>query len=95
MSNESRPRFINGFIRKEGSLVGSPFNRPSGTPERVETLRSAFNDPQSEGLQEARRRRSSPLAAEGVEQAVQSLPREPAVIELFKQVAGAGTLPPH
>ena len=37
----------------------------------------------------------SPLAADAVQQAVQTLPREPAIVELFKQVTGGGPLPPH
>jgi tripartite-type tricarboxylate transporter receptor subunit TctC len=81
-------------------LVGSPFILPPGTPpERVETLRSAFqkvfNDPEfQKDYKKLVGDNPSPLAAEGVQQAVQSLPREPSIVELFKQVTGAGPLPP-
>lgn len=82
-------------------LVGSPFILPPGTPpERVETLRSAFqkafNDPEfQKGYKKLVGDNPSPLAADAVQQAVQSLPREPSIVELFKQVTGAGPLPPH
>ena len=67
---------------------------------QVETLRSAFqkafNDPEfQKDYKKLVGDSPSPLAAEAVQQAVQSLPREPAVVELFKQVTGAGALPPH
>lgn len=81
-------------------LVGSPFILPPGTPpERVETLRAAFqkvfNDPEfQKDYKKLVGDNPSPLAAEGVQQAVQSLPREPSIVELFKQVTGAGPLPP-
>ena len=82
-------------------LVGSPYILPPGTPpERVETLRAAFqkvfNDPEfQKDYKKLVGDNPSPLAAEDVQQAVQSLPREPSIIELFKQVTGAGPLPPH
>ncbi|HKY08310.1 MAG TPA: hypothetical protein VJQ55_08715, partial [Candidatus Binatia bacterium] len=82
-------------------LVGSPFILPPGTPpERVETLRSAFQkvfkDPDfQKDYKKLVGDNPSPLAAEGVQQAVQSLPREPAIVELFKHVTGAGPLPSH
>ena len=65
-----------------------------------ETLRAAFqkafNDPEfQKDYKKLVGDSPSPLAAEAVQQAVQSLPREPAVVELFKQVTGAGALPPH
>ena len=82
-------------------LVGSPFILPPGTPpERVETLRAAFqkafNDPEfQKEYKKLVGDAPSPLGAEAVQQAVQSLPREPAIVELFKQVTGAGPLPPY
>jgi tripartite-type tricarboxylate transporter receptor subunit TctC len=81
-------------------LVGSPFIVPPGTPpERVETLRAAFqkafHDPEfQKEYKKLVGDDPSPLAADAIQQAVQSLPREPAIIELFKQVTGAGPLPP-
>ena len=65
----------------------------------METLRSpfqkAFNDPEfHKGYKKLVGDDPSPLAAEAVQQAVQNLPREPSTVELFKQVTGAGPLPP-
>ena len=37
----------------------------------------------------------SPLAAEEVQRAIEGLPREPSVIELFKLFTGANPLPSH
>ncbi|HWP56368.1 MAG TPA: hypothetical protein VNL14_00610 [Candidatus Acidoferrales bacterium] len=80
-------------------LVGSPFIVPPGTPpERVEILRAAFqkafNDPDfHKEYKKLVGDSPSPLAAERVQQAIQGLPRDPSVVETFKQVSGAGPLP--
>jgi hypothetical protein len=37
----------------------------------------------------------SPLAAEEVQRAIEGLPREPSVIELFKLFTGTNPLPSH
>lgn len=80
-------------------LVGSPYILPPGTPpDRVEILRAAFrkafNDPEfRKDFKKLVGDDPSPLAAEEVERAIHGLPREPAVIELFKQVTGSGPLP--
>lgn len=80
-------------------LAGSPYILPPGTPrERVEILRAAF----AKAFQDPEFRRDfrklvgddpTPLTAEEVEKAVRDLPREPAIVELFKQVTGSGPLP--
>jgi hypothetical protein len=40
-------------------------------------------------------REPSPINGEGVEKAVQELPRDPEVVALYKRLADAGPLPPH
>ncbi|HUF41742.1 MAG TPA: hypothetical protein VMR20_07280 [Verrucomicrobiae bacterium] len=82
-------------------LVGSPFVLPPGTPsERVQILRAAFrstfNDPD---FQKDYRKLvgddPSPLVADDVQRAIDALPREPSVIDMFKQLTGANPLPPQ
>jgi tripartite-type tricarboxylate transporter receptor subunit TctC len=81
-------------------LVGSPYIVPPGTPrERVDALRAAFQkasrDPEfHKDFKKLVGDDPSPLAAEEIERAIQGLPREPSIIELFKEVTGSGPLPP-
>lgn len=81
-------------------LVGSPYIVPPNTPrERVEILRAAFqkafHDPEfHKDFKKLVGDDPSPLAAEEIERAIQGLPREASIIELFKQVTGSGPLPP-
>jgi tripartite-type tricarboxylate transporter receptor subunit TctC len=81
-------------------LAGSPFVLPPGTPpERVEASREAmrrtFKDP--EFLKEYKKTGddSPPLMPEELERVIKNLPREPEVVELFKNLFGAGPLPPR
>jgi hypothetical protein len=80
-------------------LVGSPFVLPPGTPpERVQVLHAAFNkafnDPDfHKGYRKLVGDAPSPLAAEEVQRAIEGLPREPSVIELFKLLTSANPLP--
>jgi len=80
-------------------LVGSPYIVPPNTPrERVEILRAAFQkafrDPEfHKEFKKLVGDDPSPLAAEEIERAIQGLPRESSIIELFKQVTGSGPLP--
>ena len=80
-------------------LVGSPFVLAPGTPpERVQMLRAAFNkafnDPDfHKGYRKLVGDAPSPLAAEEVQRAIEGLPREPSVIELFKLLTSANPLP--
>jgi tripartite-type tricarboxylate transporter receptor subunit TctC len=82
-------------------LVGSPYILPPGTPpERVQILRAAFhkafNDPDfQKDYKKLVGDDPSPLAAEDVQRSIEGLPREPAVIELFKQITSANPLPSH
>jgi tripartite-type tricarboxylate transporter receptor subunit TctC len=80
-------------------LVGSPFVLPPGTPaERAQILRAAFqktfNDP---GFQKDYKKlvgdEPSPLGADEVQRALEALPRERSVIELFKRLTSADPLP--
>jgi tripartite-type tricarboxylate transporter receptor subunit TctC len=82
-------------------LVGSPYILPPGTaPERVQILRAAFrkifDDPDfHKEYKKLVGDSPSPLAAEEVQRAIEGLPREPSVIELFKQLTSANPLPSH
>ncbi|MGH7927200.1 MAG: hypothetical protein ACREQV_05350 [Candidatus Binatia bacterium] len=87
-------------LHRTFQLAGAPFVAPPGTPEdRVEILQEAmrrtFKDP--EFLKEYKKTGddSPPLMPEALDKAVKDLPREPEVIELFKQIFGAGPLPPR
>jgi hypothetical protein len=80
-------------------LIGSPFVLPPGTPpERVQILRAAFHktftDP---GFQKDYKKlvgdEPSPLGADEVQRALEALPRERSVIELFKRLTSADPLP--
>jgi tripartite-type tricarboxylate transporter receptor subunit TctC len=82
-------------------LVGSPFVLPPGTPpERVQILRAAFhkmfNDPDfHKDYRKLVGDDPSPLGADEVQRAIDGIPREPSVIELFKQLTSAKPLPVH
>jgi len=82
-------------------LVGSPYILPPGTPpERVQILRAAFqkifSDPDfHKDYRKLVGDDPSPLAAEEVQRAIEGLPREPSVIELFKHITSANPLPSH
>jgi len=81
-------------------LVGSPYILPPGTPrERVEILRDAFQMVYKD--QDFRKEYKklvgddpSPLTGPEIERAIQGLPREASILEIFKQVTGPGPLPP-
>ena len=82
-------------------LVGSPYLLPPGVPkERVEILRTAFRntfkDPELEVVwKKLTGGVYAPLSPEEQEKAVRSIPRDPETLKLFKQIAGAGPLPPR
>ena len=79
--------------------TGLPYVLPPGTPkDRVQVLQEAtrktFEDP--EFLREYRKlagEEPTPLTADGLEKAIKALPREPQIIDLFKQLSGTGALP--
>jgi tripartite-type tricarboxylate transporter receptor subunit TctC len=81
-------------------LVGSPYILPPGTPkDRVEILREAFRrtfkDPEfHKDYKKLVGDDPTPLSAEGIDKAIRELPREAAIIDLFKQVTGAEAIPP-
>ena len=88
------------LLHRTFQLAGAPFVLPPGTAkERVEILQEAmrrtFKDP--EFLKEYKKTGddSPPLMPEALDKIVKGLPRDPEVIELFKQIFGAGPLPPR
>ena len=88
------------LLHRTFQLAGAPFVLPPGTPkERVEILQEAmrrtFKDP--EFLKEYKKTGddSPPLMPEALDKIVKGLPRDPEVVELFKQIFGAGPLPPR
>ena len=80
-------------------IAGTPFVLPPGTPkDRVEIVQTAFRktfqDP--EFLREYRKLTgddATPLLPEHHEKAIRDIPRDKEVIEVFKQLVGAGALP--
>jgi tripartite-type tricarboxylate transporter receptor subunit TctC len=82
-------------------LIGSPFVLPPGTPpERVQILRAAFqrtfSDPEfRKDYGKLTGDEPSPLAADEVQRAIEGLPRDPSVIEKFKQITSANPLPAY
>ncbi len=80
-------------------LIGSPFVLPPGTPpERVQILRAAFqktfSDPEfRKDYRKLTGDDPSPLGADEVQRAIETLPREPSVIETFKLITSANPLP--
>jgi len=82
-------------------LVGSPyFLAPDTPPDRVKTLREAFSktyrDPEFHQLfKKYTGDEATPLFPEEQEQAIKNIPRDPETVKLFKQIAGAGPLPPR
>jgi len=96
--NEKERKLV--AMHRTFQLAGSPFVLPPATPpERVEVLREAmsrtFKDP--EFLKEYQKTGddSPPLMPEELERVIKNLPREPEVVELFKNLFGAGPLPPR
>jgi tripartite-type tricarboxylate transporter receptor subunit TctC len=81
-------------------MAGPPLILPPGTPkQQVEILRAAvrktFEDPEYPKEQKKLTGENSiPLTPEAFEKVVRDLPRDPATIDLFKQLSGAGPLPP-
>jgi tripartite-type tricarboxylate transporter receptor subunit TctC len=80
-------------------LFGSPYILPPGTPkENVvilrDAIRKALKDPAfQKEFKKLVGDDPSPLLGEEQEKAVKELPRDPKMIEIFKQVAGSGALP--
>ncbi|HEX9661650.1 MAG TPA: hypothetical protein VGB27_05135 [Candidatus Binatia bacterium] len=88
------------LLHRTFQLAGAPFVLPPGTPkERVEILQEAmrrtFKDPEFQKEYKKTGDDSPPLMPEALDKIVKGLPRDPEVIELFKQIFGAGPLPPR
>ncbi|HEU4345279.1 MAG TPA: hypothetical protein VFU31_27320, partial [Candidatus Binatia bacterium] len=87
-------------LHRAFQLAGAPFVLPPGTPkERVEMLQEAMRrtlkDPEFHKEYKKTGDDSPPLVPEELDRVIKSLPREPEVVELFKQIFGAGPLPPR
>jgi tripartite-type tricarboxylate transporter receptor subunit TctC len=82
-------------------IGGTPFVLPPGTPkDRVEIIQAAFRKTyqDKEFFKEYLKLTGdepTPLLPEAHEKAVRDLPREREVVEVFKQLVGAGPLPPR
>ena len=78
---------------------GQPFILPPGTPsDRVqilqEAMRRTLRDPDYiKAYEKLTSEPATPFLPEAFEKALQQLPREPEQIELFKKLAGPGSLP--
>ena len=82
-------------------LIGSPYILPPSTPkERVEILeeamRKSFKDPEfTASMRKFTGADASPLMPEEQAMAIKEIPRDPLVIDLYKKLAGSGSLPPR
>jgi tripartite-type tricarboxylate transporter receptor subunit TctC len=82
-------------------IGGTPFVLPPGTSkDRVEIIQNAFRkayqDPEFfKEYAKTTGDEPTPLLPEAHEKAVRELPREREVVEVFKQIVGAGPLPPR
>jgi tripartite-type tricarboxylate transporter receptor subunit TctC len=80
-------------------LVGSPNILPPGTPSRqAEILREAFQktfaDPEwAKTFTKMTGEEAHPLTAEEQEKALKELPRDKEAVAVYRQIAGAGSLP--
>jgi len=81
--------------------VGSPYIFPPGTPKPQadilqQAMAKAFNDP---GFHNDYKKltgdEASPITADQIERAIRDLPREREIVDLFKNIAGGGPLPPR
>jgi tripartite-type tricarboxylate transporter receptor subunit TctC len=86
-------------LQRSFRLTGQPFVIPPGTPrERVavlqEAFRKAYKDPEfHKQYKKFTTDDATPLMPEDHEKAIREVPRDPAVVEIFKQLVGAGPLP--
>lgn len=82
-------------------LVGSPFFLPPGTPEdRVKILQAAFRktfqDPEfHKNFKNLTGAEATPLLPEQQARVIRDLPKDPAIIGLYKRIASAEPLPPR
>ena len=86
-------------LQRAFRVTGQPFVLPPGTPkDRVlilqEAFRKTYKDP--EFFREYKKLTAddaTPLMPEAHETVIREIPRDPEVVELFKQLIGAGPLP--
>lgn len=80
--------------------ASGPYLAPKGIPERaVADLREAFNkvwaDPQfAEEYRRLTREVADPITGEEIEQVLRQMPRDPRIVDVYKQLLGGGPLPP-
>lgn len=80
--------------------AGTVFVAPKGIPEpALRALKSAFDrtwaDPQfAKDYERLTKDDPSPVGGETIEQALHALPQDPRIMEVYKQLIGAGPLPP-
>jgi tripartite-type tricarboxylate transporter receptor subunit TctC len=88
-------------LQRAFRVTGQPFVLPPNTPkERVKILQEAFRqtyqDPEfHKEYQKFTADEPTPLLPENHEKAIKEIPRDREVIEIFKQLIGAGPLPPR
>jgi tripartite-type tricarboxylate transporter receptor subunit TctC len=86
-------------LQRSFRLTGQPFVGPPGIPqERVAILQEAFRktylDPEfQKEYKKVTRDDPTPLLPENHEKAIQEIPRDPEVIEIFNKLISAGPLP--
>ncbi len=88
-------------LQRSFRVTGTPFVLPPGTPkDRVEILQEAFRKTYKDPAFFAEYKKltaddPTPLLPENHEQAIREVPRDPEIIEIFKKLVGAGSLPPR
>jgi hypothetical protein len=86
-------------LQRSFRLTGQPFVAPPGIPQdRVAILQEAFHktylDPEfQKEYKKLTRDDPTPLLPENHEKAIQEIPRDPEVIEIFNKLISAGPLP--
>jgi tripartite-type tricarboxylate transporter receptor subunit TctC len=89
------------ILQRAFRVAGAPSFLPPGTPkDRVEILQEAFRktytDPEfHKEYKKLSGQNPTPLLPKDHEKVIREIPRDPEVIELFKKIAGAESLPPH
>jgi tripartite-type tricarboxylate transporter receptor subunit TctC len=89
------------ILQRAFRVAGAPSFLPPGTPkERAEILQEAFRktytDPEfHKEYKKLTGQDATPLLPKDHEKVIREIPRDPEVIELFKKIAGAETLPPN
>ena len=82
-------------------VAGQPFVLPPGTPrDRVDIIQEAFRktykDPEfHKEYKKLTADEPTPLMPDAHEKTIREIPRDPEIAAIFKQIAGAGPLPPR